>query len=114
MGVLPPVAARGSKLRHPFTNCSLCGSSGGQWIVGPRFCCIHCPDFNVCLKCEPLLADEHDAQHVFKIMFEPDFKWSQYNVDLPAGTKVRVVQGDGVPLRGKRKQVEGQDGTVES
>lgn len=59
------VRLRGANLRHPFTHCSSCE----QDIVGPRFRCIHCPDYNLCVTCERECATcaTHPLNHVFEI-----------------------------------------------
>mmetsp|Transcript_90072 Transcript_90072/g.165273 ORF Transcript_90072/g.165273 Transcript_90072/m.165273 type:complete len:666 (-) Transcript_90072:47-2044(-) len=100
---------RGRTVFHPFTDCNLCGCSG---ISGLRFRCIHCPAFDVCSACEPHLANVHEPDHVFEIVFESDFRcpW------LPRGTRVRVVRsGDRPPrslTRSSVNQLEGQFGKV--
>eukprot|EP00747_Dinoflagellata_sp_TGD_P102749 gnl/TRDRNA2_/TRDRNA2_168758_c0_seq1.p1 gnl/TRDRNA2_/TRDRNA2_168758_c0~~gnl/TRDRNA2_/TRDRNA2_168758_c0_seq1.p1 ORF type:complete len:630 (-),score=104.00 gnl/TRDRNA2_/TRDRNA2_168758_c0_seq1:82-1839(-) len=82
-------ALSGRGVRHLFVRCSLCGS-GSKCILGPRFRCVHCPSFDVCLKCEPKLAEVHQEDHVFEILFEVEFDFSQTGVVLPRGTKARV------------------------
>jgi len=87
------VRCRGRDTLHPFVHCSLCGSSG-IGIIGPRFRCLHCLDFSVCLECEPHLAARHEADHVFEIMFESEFRWRE--LCLPIGTLVHTVHYGGV------------------
>lgn len=105
---------RGRSAFHAFTACSICkSSSSGGSIRGPRFRCIHCEAFDVCIECEPALAYHHDPSHVFEIMFESDVRW----VQLPTGTRVRIVRcGDELPRcltsRGAYQQLEGLYGTV--
>lgn len=82
---------KGEGVRHFFTQCTFCGSNG-KCIVGPRFRCIHCPAFDCCLKCEPRLADDHPADHVFEILFECEFDWEKAGVQLPLGTRARIRQ----------------------
>lgn len=82
-------AISGRGVRHLFTQCSLCGS-GGRCILGPRFRCIHCPDFSCCSKCEQRLATEHEEGHVFEIMFEDELDWSKIGVPLPRGIRARI------------------------
>lgn len=113
---LPELKTEHAKLRgrtafHPFTDCNLCGGSG-QGISGLRFRCIHCPALDVCSACEPQLANMHEHDHVFEILFESDFRcpW------LPRGTRVRIVRtGDRPPrslTRSNISQLEGQFGKV--
>lgn len=102
---------RGRNAFHPFTGCCLCGS---QCIAGPRFRCIHCPAYDVCGNCEPKLVDFHQADHVFEIVFESDFRcpW------LPRGTRVTVVRcGNKLPQSLTRPlangvELEGQVGKI--
>lgn len=82
---------KGEGVRHLFTQCAIC-KSRGQCIVGPRFRCIHCPTYDVCLKCERRLSRVHDTTHVFQVMFECAFDWAQTGVQLPAGTRARLRQ----------------------
>jgi hypothetical protein len=110
---LPAIAGdhlglRGRGVFHAFTDCSLCGCSG---ISGLRFRCLHCKCFDVCGECEPRLADLHDADHVFQILYENDFRYPW----LPRGTRVRVVRsGDKVPISLTRSvdSLEGQVGKI--
>jgi hypothetical protein len=95
---------RGRNVFHPFTTCSLCGTSG---LAGLRFSCIHCQSFDVCSTCEPRLADLHEADHVFEIHFESEFRcpW------LPRGTEVHVVRCNGkAPKSLNRCQIDGLEG----
>lgn len=100
---------RGRDVFHPFINCSLCGAHG---IKGLRFRCIHCHSFDVCSSCEPRLADIHEVDHVFEILFETDFRipW------LPRDTRVRIVRsGDKAPkslTRCSIMELEGLGGNV--
>lgn len=106
---------RGRSAFHPFTECQVCGAVG---MAGPRFRCLHCPSFDACRSCESSLLTEHQAGHVFEIMFESDFQWS----GLPKDTRVRVVRsGDSLPsIRGEEdeadktrgSQLEGLFGTL--
>ena len=45
---------------------TLCVSNKVEPIVGLRFSCIHCPEFNVCSKCEKTHF-KHPTDHVFRI-----------------------------------------------
>lgn len=82
---------KGEGVRHFFTRCKLCDNAG-SCIVGPRFQCLHCPSYDVCLKCEPRLATEHDQDHTFQIHFECEFDWGKNGVELPVGTHARLRQ----------------------
>lgn len=82
-------ALGGSGVRHLLTVCSICGS-GGKGILGPRFRCIHCPNFSVCQKCEPKLASQHPEGHVFQIMFEDDLDWERVQTPFPRGVRARL------------------------
>lgn len=84
------IRCRGKATLHAFMNCDLCGSSDGRGIIGPRFRCLHCPDFNVCLGCEPQLASAHAQGHVFEVLFEAEFVWS--SLQLPLDTAVRTIR----------------------
>lgn len=89
------VRCRGHNTLHPFVDCCVCGSNG-KGIVGPRFRCIHCKSFDVCINCEKHLAELHEPGHVFEVLLESDFCWS--TVPLPLRTKVHVVRsGDSLP-----------------
>lgn len=81
------IAKRGVGAFHPFVDCSLCGSKG---IEGPCFRCIHCESFSICSLCEPRASTLHSADHVFEIMYESTYDWSQ--VPLPVGLFVRVAR----------------------
>mmetsp|Transcript_8937 Transcript_8937/g.23246 ORF Transcript_8937/g.23246 Transcript_8937/m.23246 type:complete len:662 (+) Transcript_8937:75-2060(+) len=103
------IQMRGRNAFHPFTDCALCGRCG---IDGLRFRCIHCPSFDVCPSCEPRLADVHEADHVFEVVFESDFRFSW----LPRGTRVRIVRaGELLPkalIRTSVDSLEGRFGVV--
>jgi len=92
---------RGEGLHHFFTSCAICGSKGGC-IIGPRFRCIHCPSFDCCFKCEPKLKKRHDKEHIFEILFECQFDWSQAGIELPPGTRARVREN---PIGGTSQRV---------
>lgn len=99
--VAKPSRLRGRNAFHPLTGCCLCGS---ECIAGPRFRCIHCPNFDVCSVCEPKLVDWHPADHVFEILFESDFRcpW------LPRGTRITIVRsGNRLPQSLTRRSSEG-------
>lgn len=111
---LPAMTPEASRLRgrqafHPFVDCCLCGTQG---FPGLRFRCIHCPNFDVCSKCEPHLASVHEADHVFDILFESDFRcpW------LPRQTRVNIVRcGEKKPQSLKQcaiANLEGHSGIV--
>lgn len=87
-------AIGGRAVRHLFTECAFC--EGGKHIVGPRFRCIHCPSFSVCLKCEPRLLKEHQEGHAFEIMFEDEIDWSNIGVPLSRGIRARIRRHRGV------------------
>lgn len=80
------VRLRGANLRHPFTHCSSCE----QDIVGPRFRCIHCPDYNLCVTCERECATcaTHPMNHVFEILFKADY---DLRAHLPLGSHVLIA-----------------------
>lgn len=84
-------ALSGHGVRHLSVKCSLC-RSGDREILGPRFRCLHCKNFNVCLKCEAKVATEHPEGHVFEIMFEDDIHWDKIDVQLPRGIRARLRQ----------------------
>jgi len=48
---------------HEYVTCDNCKV---EPIVGLRFSCIHCPEFNVCSKCEKTHF-KHPTDHVFRI-----------------------------------------------
>merc|ERR1719277_2516519 len=68
----------------------MCGSRG---IEGPCFRCIHCESFSICSMCEPRVSAFHSADHVFEIMYESNYDWSQ--VSLPVDMPVRIVRHQG-------------------
>mmetsp|Transcript_37580 Transcript_37580/g.86849 ORF Transcript_37580/g.86849 Transcript_37580/m.86849 type:complete len:640 (+) Transcript_37580:57-1976(+) len=70
------VQVRGRHAFHPFSKCSLCQRGRDVGIFGLRFKCIHCPTFEVCQDCEPILEDPsvHAADHVFRIHFEGELR----------------------------------------
>eukprot|EP01087_Luapelamoeba_hula_P012781 TRINITY_DN3603_c0_g1_i4.p1 TRINITY_DN3603_c0_g1~~TRINITY_DN3603_c0_g1_i4.p1 ORF type:complete len:4801 (-),score=871.08 TRINITY_DN3603_c0_g1_i4:39-14441(-) len=51
-------------VEHPKTSCNKCNASP---IVGIRFKCANCPEYNLCEKCEKAEAGspEHDRGHVY-------------------------------------------------
>jgi len=70
------VQVRGRHAFHPFSQCSLCQQGRDVGIFGVRFRCIHCPNFEVCHACEPILEDPrvHPPDHVFSIHFEGELR----------------------------------------
>lgn len=85
---------RDSEIYHAFVSCSLCKRSQSG-ILGPRFQCIHCRDFNVCLDCEPRLLESHNPIHIFRVKLESDFGCAA-GMLLPEGTRVRISPLDGL------------------
>lgn len=118
-------AISGRGVRHLFAQCHYCGD-GEKCISGPRFRCIHCPSFSCCLKCEPRLAAEHDANHVFEVLFEDEIDWGVTDVVLPKGTRARIRRRSQVsdttmggeaansdaPARKRRRQDSGLEGLI--
>ena len=45
---------------HQNVTCDLCGESP---LTGIRYKCLNCPDFDLCMKCEPIHS--HEKTHVF-------------------------------------------------
>eukprot|EP00930_Biecheleria_cincta_P042750 TRINITY_DN29412_c1_g2_i1.p1 TRINITY_DN29412_c1_g2~~TRINITY_DN29412_c1_g2_i1.p1 ORF type:complete len:786 (+),score=157.94 TRINITY_DN29412_c1_g2_i1:80-2359(+) len=84
-------ALSGHGVRHLLAKCNLC-RSGDREILGPRFRCLHCRNFNVCQKCETKVASEHPEGHVFQVMFEDDIDWDKIDVQLPRGIRARLRQ----------------------
>lgn len=82
------VKVRGAGIRHPFCRCSRCR----QDIVGPRFRCIHCPDYNLCASCDSdaAVAQDHPASHVFQILFQPEY---DLRAHLPVGSRIVIADG---------------------
>lgn len=79
------VLLRGSGLRHAFCECSECEEE----IVGPRFRCIHCADFNLCVNCDRKTdLSSHPDDHVFEIVFKPEYDLTSF---LPAETIVEIA-----------------------
>jgi len=76
----------GTGVRHLHASCSICSKA----ILGPRFRCIHCLDYNVCQRCETKLVSEHPEGHVFEIMFEDDLDWEKADVQLPKNLRARL------------------------
>eukprot|EP00931_Biecheleriopsis_adriatica_P116420 TRINITY_DN92059_c0_g1_i1.p1 TRINITY_DN92059_c0_g1~~TRINITY_DN92059_c0_g1_i1.p1 ORF type:complete len:770 (-),score=168.76 TRINITY_DN92059_c0_g1_i1:41-2350(-) len=103
------IALGGTGVRHLLAQCSLC--SGDRTILGPRFRCIHCPNFNACLKCEAKAAAEHHEGHVFEIMFEDDLDWERIDVQLPKGVRARLRRriSDGTGSTGQDAAAAGED-----
>lgn len=87
----------GSDSRHFLVTCDSCGA---QDIRGPRFRCVHCPDFNMCAKCDLEASGTHTAEHVFEIMFIPE---QRYNHFLPQGTQVELVGLEKYPMLNLRE-----------
>lgn len=87
----------GSDSRHFLVACDVCGA---QDIRGPRFRCVHCPDFNMCAKCDQEATGTHAAEHVFEIMFVPE---QRYNHFLPQGTPVELVGLEKYPMLNLRE-----------
>lgn len=71
----PPVVVVKSGLDtcHAFIHCSSCHSSP---IIGKRYACIQCPDFNLCEECH-VLTQQHPHQMV--VLAEADTKVSEIN-----------------------------------
>merc|ERR1712007_37524 len=105
----------GRGVRHLGTACDLC-TTGGKYILGLRFRCVHCPNFSVCSRCEPKLADKHEEGHVFEIMAEDDIDWSQNGIAFPRSTRARIRQdhlgrmGNDVESNVDRKRRHGNNG----
>lgn len=103
---------RGKLVRHFNVTCCLC-SKDGSCIVGPRFRCIHCKSFNVCLKCEPELLEKHNPEHVFEVLLESEFDWGRQGAELPVGTRARVAAWrPGCPSESIARKLEGICGIV--
>jgi hypothetical protein len=79
------VKVEGKDARHFFVYCDACGA---RHIRGPRFRCVHCPEFNVCAECDRNAAVDHPNEHVFEILFVPE---ELYNLGLPSGTSVQLI-----------------------
>jgi len=106
------IVIRGKETFHPSVHCDIC-SEPGAGLKGIRFRCVHCACFNVCSTCEPNVAASHEPSHVFDILYETDFDWSQ--VQLPLGTRVRLVRcGTSLPPQLLGKSSEGKIGTIQS
>mmetsp|Transcript_80070 Transcript_80070/g.141737 ORF Transcript_80070/g.141737 Transcript_80070/m.141737 type:complete len:653 (-) Transcript_80070:398-2356(-) len=104
--VSPEEASKGKGLFHPGVNCKVCKKG----IFGPRFRCIHCESFDVCIDCEAQL-DNHDLSHVFEIIYKSDFDWSK--VLLPPGVPVRIVpSGSSSAPKWCGNQFEGRIGDI--
>mmetsp|Transcript_38844 Transcript_38844/g.68444 ORF Transcript_38844/g.68444 Transcript_38844/m.68444 type:complete len:596 (+) Transcript_38844:88-1875(+) len=58
-GAEPPV--------HPLIQCDGCGLAP---IVGPRFKCMSCPDYDLCGACYVRKDEMHPGQHVFECLAE--------------------------------------------
>lgn len=72
-------------LRHAFCKCSVCDKE----IVGPRFRCIHCYDYNLCVNCDHTPETVgHTDEHVFDILFKPDYDLNSF---VPIGSVVTIV-----------------------
>merc|ERR1719336_2035534 len=61
----------GAGCRHLFTRCAVCTDI----VRGPRFRCIHCESFDLCMTCVALLVSNfpspHQKDHVFEILYAP-------------------------------------------
>eukprot|EP00931_Biecheleriopsis_adriatica_P021319 TRINITY_DN13973_c0_g2_i1.p1 TRINITY_DN13973_c0_g2~~TRINITY_DN13973_c0_g2_i1.p1 ORF type:complete len:982 (+),score=180.48 TRINITY_DN13973_c0_g2_i1:289-2946(+) len=82
---LDKMKVEGKDFCHFLVACDICGS---QDMRGPRFRCVHCPDFNMCANCDQGSTDAHAADHVFEILFTPEQRYNHY---LPAGAHVELV-----------------------
>lgn len=60
--------------------------------MGPRFRCIHCPDYNLCASCDSdaAAAQDHPASHVFQILFQPEY---DLRAHLPVGSRILIADG---------------------
>lgn len=77
------VHLRVAGLVHPFCRCSGCGGE----IVGPRFRCIHCPDFSLCASCDRD-GCPHPVDHVFEVLSKAEY---DLNAFLPVGAAVQLA-----------------------
>jgi len=77
-------------LVHMGIRCHFCNV---QPIVGVRYKCMNCMDFNMCLKCETSRSHEHDARHcLLKI---------KINTEFPANpTEIRFKMDDSFSASG--------------
>lgn len=99
-----PALLNGAGCRHLFSRCACCH----DMVRGPRFQCIHCESFDLCLTCVKDLAGaagaSHPKDHVFEVLYtptEPPFE------DVPRNTKVSVfgIEGAGAALNGTSAKV---------
>merc|ERR1712232_395806 len=69
------VRLKGAGLRHAFCKCSACNEE----IIGPRFRCIHCPDFSLCVNCDRSRSMvNHADDHVFEILFKAEYDLNSF------------------------------------
>jgi hypothetical protein len=62
----------GGNRRHPAVHNAICDSCN-QRIVGKRFKCTNCPDYDLCSACEPSAKTVHDPTHIFVKMRHPSW-----------------------------------------
>ncbi|KIY50445.1 hypothetical protein FISHEDRAFT_71503 [Fistulina hepatica ATCC 64428] len=63
----PPVPVAPSRVSHPAT-CDLCDSN----IVGDRYKCAECPDFDTCSSCFRITLEQHPGHNFVKIRSKDD------------------------------------------
>ena len=85
-----------------------CNNCNCENIIGPRYTCTVCPNYNLCSKCEEI--SNHDINHIFVKIKKPNYN-ENLNIDSTLTYKTEGLNFSFSPasLRFKRDSVNIQD-----
>ncbi|KAL8587340.1 hypothetical protein ACOMHN_045587 [Nucella lapillus] len=93
-------------IRHPHILCDECGESG---ILGMRWKCVECDDFDLCSPC--YFSDAHDCNHQFYLIQKRDSpREKQEKRSKSMKMRVLGIFPDATVVRGKDWDWNDQDG----
>jgi hypothetical protein len=88
-----PFATTAAAVAHPSVLCDHCN----EGIIGIRYKCAQCPDFDLCEECES--CHNHDPSHAFlKLRVPQRIRYGPLMSPMPAYARQRVVNGEELML----------------